>query len=137
MQNKLVLLTAIYAGLMGYTTSVQAGSQSIAQTEIAAVPAAPINLIAQGICKNGTPTFFVLNKGKKWPRTALVKLFYADDQSPIGQRRIRLKARQKISLAVKAGLDQGRPLGLWVEPSWYNRSFKFDANLNCDSKPSS
>lgn len=137
MQNKLVLLTALAAGLMGYTTVAQAAPQSLSQTEIAAVPAAPMRLNVQGLCKDGTPTFFLLNKGQKWPRTALVKLFYADDKSAIGQRRVRLKARQKISLSVKAGLDQGRPLGLWVEPSWYNRQFKFDANLKCASEPSS
>jgi len=79
----------------------------------------------------GDAVFKVVNRGAKWPRTGVLKLYYADDRTLIGQRRLRLADHQRVSFVVKNKIMAGRPVAVWIDPEWYNRDFAFDAALRC------
>jgi len=103
----------------------------IAQAEIAAAPPALLRIEVSSVCAEKGAVFKIANRGEQWPRTGLLRLYYADDQSLIGQRRLRLADHQRISFAVKNNIVAGRPIGVWLDPGWYKRSFKFDAQMTC------
>ncbi|MCW8915540.1 MAG: hypothetical protein OQK24_06765 [Magnetovibrio sp.] len=131
-----VITTGLVCAALTTTASTAAAqnnqtTQVLNQTEIAAVPPMPLKMRVAGSCGDQGATFHVQNAGHKWPRSALVKLYYADDKTIIGQRRLRLDRRQRITLAVKARIQGQRPIAIWVEPSWYKRNFKFDTTLLC------
>lgn len=113
--------------------SVEA-ADPIVQAQVAATPPVFLQLEITSACTNEGAEFKVINRGDKWPRTGFLRLYHADDNSLIGERRLRLGAGQKVSFVVKDKISQGRPVALWVEPEWYKREFEFDANLNCPSK---
>lgn len=107
------------------------GAEILAQTEIAAAPLAAMRMEVVGTCNKDGALFKVVNRGPKWPRTGNLKLYYADDNSLIGQRRLRLAGNQRVSFVVRKNVMSNRPVAVWVDPEWYNRSFRFDAALEC------
>jgi len=107
-------------------------AELLAQSEIAAAPPALLRLEINSSCGENGAVFKVTNRGGKWPRTGFLKIFYADDKSLIGQRRLRLADNQRVSFVVKDKIMSGRPVAVWVEPQWYKRDFEFDASMNCD-----
>ncbi len=103
----------------------------LAQTQIATAPPAFLRLEVKSNCSGNGAVFKVTNRGGKWPRTGFLKLYYADDKTLIGQRRLRLAGNQRVSFVVKDKIAAGRPVAVWVEPGWYEREFEFDAALRC------
>lgn len=108
-----------------------AAAELIAQAEIAAAPPALVRVEVSSACAEKGAVFKIANRGEQWPRTGLLRLYYADDNSFIGQRRLRLADHQRVSFAVKPTIAAGRPIGVWLDPGWYERSFKFDAQMTC------
>jgi len=106
-------------------------AELLAQTEIAAAPPVSLRLDVSASCIDSGAVFKLTNRGAQWPRTGLLKLYYADDQTLIGQRRLRLADNQRVSFVVKDKLIAGRPIAIWVEPQWYDRMFEFDASMSC------
>ena len=103
----------------------------LAQAEIAVAPPVFLRLDVSASCVDNGAVFKLTNRGVQWPRSGLLKLYYADDQTLIGQRRLRLADNQRVSFVVKEELIAGRPIAVWVEPKWYDRAFEFDASTSC------
>ncbi|WP_170827088.1 hypothetical protein [Magnetovibrio blakemorei] len=111
--------------------SVLAAPEMLAQVQIMTPPLEKLRLHVSSACGETGAVFNVTNRGAHWPRTGILKLYYADDHTLIGQRRLRLADQQKISFLVKKTIAAGRPVAVWIEPQWYERDFTFDAALTC------
>lgn len=108
-----------------------AAPELLAQAQIITPPLEKLSLHISSACGETGAVFEVANRGAHWPQTGFLKLYYADDNTLIGQRRLRLADQQKISFVVKKDISEGRPIAVWVEPRWYKREFAFDAALAC------
>lgn len=106
-------------------------AELLAQTQIATAPPTFLRMEITSTCVDGGALFKLINRGAKWPRTANLKLYYADDRSFIGQRRLRLAGNQRVSFVVKDKVLSGRRVAVWVQPEWYSRDSEFDASLSC------
>jgi len=125
-------VTALAVPAVTFTPLSQSNAaELLAQAEIAAAPPAFLRLEITSSCIDSGAIFKVTNRGAKWPRTGFLKLYYADDKTLIGQRRLRLADNQRVSFVVKDKIMTNRPVAVWVEPEWYQREFEFDAALNC------
>ncbi|HEY9080874.1 hypothetical protein [Magnetovibrio sp.] len=120
---------AFTAGLVGVSSS--SAAELIAQAEIAAAPPAVLRVDVSSACVGQGAVFKIVNRGSQWPRTSLLRLYYTDDNSLIGQRRLRLADNQRVSFAVNDKVAAGRPIGVWLDPGWYKRGFQFDAEATC------
>jgi hypothetical protein len=84
-------------------------------------------------CSSGVSTFKVKNNGADWPRSGSFSIFRLDGKQmyPVSNRRMRLKRGQSASFSVKKMQNPTGRIGLFVNPSWYTRSFVQDASLTC------
>ena len=114
-----------------FLTPQAKSAELLAQRDIAAAPPEPLSLDIASTCQDGGGLFMIANRGTKWPRTGNLKLYYADDHSLIGERRLRLAGNQRITFVVKDTVMKGRPVAVWIDPGWYKRAFKADASLSC------
>jgi len=105
--------------------------ETVNQAQVAVTPPVFLQLEITSACSEDGVVFKIINRGDKWPQTGFLRLYHADDNSLIGERRLRLGAGQKVSFVVRDKISQGRPVAIWVEPEWYKRDFEFDANLAC------
>ncbi len=100
--------------------------------ETAALPPAKLDVDVQASCKNGRPVFRVTNPGDKWPRSGSINVYRTDTDGMVAMRRIRMKDAQKATVTVPASRVNGvTEFGLWVEPTWEKRPFKFDTKISC------
>lgn len=131
--SKLLLGLAVGAAMapVALKASAVRAAEVIAQTQIAAAPPTFLRMEVKSACIDGGVVFKLTNRGAKWPRTGFLKLFYADDKTLIGKRRLRLGDNQRVSFVVKDKIMAGRPLAVWVDPEWYKRSFEYDASTDC------
>lgn len=121
------------AGMSMFGVGKASAAELIAQTQIAVAPPAFLRMEITSACIDGGAVFNLTNRGGKWPRTGYLKLYYADDKTLIGKRRLRLAGNQRVSFVVKDKILAGRPVAVWVEPEWYQREFEYDASMNCSS----
>jgi len=124
------------AGLVGalfFLTSATPGlaAQVLAQMDIAVPPPSLLRLSITAACGDDGAVFKLVNRGQKWPRTGMLRLYYTDDNTLIGERRLRLADNQRVSFKVKHKIMDGRPVGVWVKPDWYQRAFNLDAAMTC------
>jgi len=128
--SKLIVGLGVAAAMgVGLTTAAQA--QMIAQSEVAATPPVFLRLEITSACTDKGAVFKVINRGEKWPRTGYLRLFYADSNTVIGERRLRLAPGQKVSFVVKDKVMNGHPVAVYVEPEWYEREMEYDASIKC------
>ena len=75
--------------------------------------------------------FKVANVGGRWPGIGAFAVYDTDGNKLISVRNLLLTGGQKATFKVKA-LNEGETvLGLWVEPTWYDREFRYDAKVIC------
>lgn len=84
-------------------------------------------------CKAGDTLLKIANRGSAWPSKATLKIHRIDRASvPVTiSRPMRMKANQVATFRVPKGKAGARGIGLFVEPGWYVRPFKFDAEVFC------
>ena len=87
-------------------------------------------------CRAGTARFQVVNMGAPWPKAGMVFIHEVGSAEPLSQRRLRLASGQSATFKIDSSKVGAAPLGLWVEPSWYARDFRYDATLSCLDKDS-
>lgn len=140
--------TMVVAGAVLVSASAAFATEIAARTQTSATSPAQFASIGkdQGVkktllkidirsgCTSKGVVFKIVNRGKKWPRTARLKLFNVDDNTLISERRLRLASLQQVSFIVSDKVNQGRRIGVWVEPDWYERPFAFDAERDCKAK---
>lgn len=121
----------VSAVLMVMTLS--AGSaKDTSDPQVAVVAPVYLQLEITSACTEDGAIFKVINRGGKWPKSGYLRLYYADDKSVLGERKLRLAPGQKVSFNVKKDIMAGHPLAIWVEPEWYQREMEYDATINCN-----
>ncbi|MDH5490044.1 MAG: hypothetical protein OEX17_08970 [Rhodospirillaceae bacterium] len=99
--------------------------------ELAVNPVSFLQLEITSTCTDKGSLFRIINRGQKWPRNGVLHVYFADDQSSMTERRIRLAPNQKVSFVIDNNKSAGRPVGMWIEPEWYKRDFAYDAKTSC------
>jgi hypothetical protein len=102
-------------------------------SKVAAVQGTELNLEVAAICDGSTVNFQVTNLGDRWPRLADVAIYRTDTNAKLVQRRIRMTNSQQMIFKVPDNQSASGELGIFVDPSWYQRKFKYDAILSCKS----
>ncbi len=113
-----VMLAAVQASAPGVRAADQVAN------------ADPIKLDVVGECAEGMASFKIVNAGDKWPSTGKFNIYRTSGDALLSQRRMRLSDGQVASFRVKAGAEKAE-FGLFIEPEWYERPFKYDAKLVC------
>ena len=108
-----------------------ASELKVHRVELAQAGAGNVNIDVLSACVGGVATFKIVNKGETWPRLGTLKVVRVDDQNikTIAQREMRFAKGQKASFRVKKAT--GETVGLFVQPSWYDRPFTYDAKVSC------
>ncbi len=91
-----------------------------------------VNLEIVSACVEGTATFKIVNVGDKWPQLGKLKVYhiFEGQTKEVSAREMRFARGQKASFRMKnVGAAH---IGLFVEPSWYERPFHYDAELACE-----
>jgi hypothetical protein len=92
----------------------------------------PVNVEVVTACVQGAATFKIINKGEAWPRMGTLNIVRVTEggMEPMAQRKMRFAAGQGASFRFKHA--EGDRIGLFVQPSWYERPFAFDAEVRCE-----
>ncbi len=91
-----------------------------------------LNLEVVSTCDKGVAKFQVTNLGDKWPRLAAINIYRTDNKTLISRRRMKLKNSQQVTFQVSPGkAGETGDVGIWVEPSWTKRAFKYDSINSC------
>ena len=112
-----------------FMVAVVAGSFVLASSLAGA--SNPLELKVSASCKKGAAVFKVENKGERWPKSGRFEVYSVEDKSLISQRKFRLATGQKATFRVKDVATSYGEVGLWVQPSWYQRGFEYDAKIVC------
>jgi len=90
-----------------------------------------VNLEIVSACVDNTATFKIVNLGDKWPQLGKLKIFHTinGQTKTVSERNMRFAQGQKASFRMK-NVGNAR-IGIFVEPSWYDRPFQFDAEVDC------
>ena len=91
----------------------------------------PLRLRVDTECTDGAVVFKVINIGGRWPRPGTFTIYTLDGQKRISKRRMLLTRGQRASFKFKTRKTGEMVLGLWVDPSWYSRDFRYDAKVIC------
>lgn len=91
----------------------------------------PVDLDVVSACVNDVATFKIVNKGSSWPEMGTLNVYRVTDggTKPISTRKMRFTTGQKASFRMKK--VGNATIALFVQPSWYERPFKFDAQVIC------
>lgn len=109
----------------------QQASKKAQTSTLAQAGAGAVNLEIKSLCVNGVATFKIFNRGERWPRMGTLKVYRveAGDLKPVSERKMRFARGQTASFRMKkAGENK---MALYVEPSWYERPFQQDAEVQC------
>jgi len=112
------------------------------QTEVKQELAAPqetksiegkeLSLEVNAICEGKTPAFQITNLGDRWPRLAEIGIYRTDTNGMVTQRRLRMTNSQQMIFKLPDAMGaEGNEYGLNVNPTWYERSFQYDATIKC------
>ena len=99
--------------------------------QLANTSGAPVNIEVVTACVGTVATFKIVNIGEAWPRLGKLGIYRGtpENMKPLSKRSMRFAAGQKASFRLKnVGTDT---VAVFVEPSWYDRPFKFDAEVKC------
>lgn len=115
-------------------SQAQTGVQVISQAQVAVTPPVFLQLEITSACTDKGAVFKIINRGDKWPRRGVLRLYFADTKTVIGERRMRLAPGQKVSFIVKEKVMDGHPVAVWIEPEWYKREMEYDASIKCQPR---
>jgi len=102
------------------------------ETQVVSVQEDQLQLEVRASCTSGDAIFQVLNKGKPWPKLGNVNIYDIKEKKVVSKRRMRMSEGQnaRFKVAAKKALLIG-DIGLSVQPTWYDRPFKFDTQISC------
>ncbi|OEJ68583.1 hypothetical protein [Magnetovibrio blakemorei] len=120
------------SGVLMVTTLSAGSAKDRSDPEVAAVAPVYLQLEITSACTDDGAVFKVINRGVKWPKSGYLRLYYADDKSVLGERKLRLAPGQKVSFNVTKDIMAGHPVAIWVEPEWYEREMEYDATIDCN-----
>lgn len=91
----------------------------------------PVRLAVTASCDGGFALFTVVNEGELWSQMSKISVYRTDGRVLVSQRSIRMTKGQRMSFKVKGSPASPVELGIWIEPSWYQRDFAYDAKIVC------
>lgn len=91
----------------------------------------PVRLAVTASCDGGFALFTVVNEGELWSQMSKISVYRTDGRTLVSQRAIRMTKGQRMSFKVKGSPASPVELGIWIEPSWYQRDFAYDAKIVC------
>lgn len=91
----------------------------------------PVRLAVTASCDGGFALFTVVNEGELWSQMSKISVYRTDGRTLVSQRSIRMTKGQRMSFKVKGSPASPVELGIWIEPSWYQRDFAYDAKIVC------
>lgn len=91
----------------------------------------PVRLAVTASCDGGFALFTVVNEGELWSQMSKISVYRTDGRVLVSQRSIRMTKGQRMSFKVKGSPASPVELGIWIEPSWYQRDFAYDAKIIC------
>lgn len=131
MNKKLKPLAAI-AGIAAIVASILSAQPLAAADRIELAQAGdPVRLAVTASCDGGFALFTVVNEGELWSQMSKISVYRTDGQTLVSQRSIRMTKGQRMSFKVKGSPANPVELGIWIEPSWYQRDFAYDAKIVC------
>lgn len=99
--------------------------------ELASVGGAPLNVDVVSGCVGNIAMFKIVNVGEAWTRLGRLHVVRISGGSmkTLSKRSMRFAAGQQASFRLKdIGTDT---VAVFVDPLWYDRPFKFDAEVTC------
>jgi len=113
------------------SVAAQPGTAGGAEVKMVQVAEAQLDLKVTASCDGKVAIFQIVNAGDRWPGAGAIKIVRAVDKSTISQRSIRMAASQQATFRVSERMNPGDEVGLFVEPTWYQRAMTFDATVSC------
>jgi len=105
---------------------------SVQKVQLASTEIEQLNVDVVSGCVDNVAMFQIVNVGEAWPRLGKLHIVRITDgnMKTLSKRSMRFAAGQKASFRLKdIGADT---VAVFVEPSWYERPFKFDAEVTCN-----
>ena len=128
----LMISGAVGAQQRGLPNPISAGSAVMVQNvTLAQADGSAVKLEVETSCENGIPSFKIVNRGTTWPAMGTLKVLRVTNAGieTVTTQQMRFAAGQRASFRMKNAGDD--TVGLYVDPSWYEREFTFDAKLHC------
>ncbi len=93
-----------------------------------------LDLKVSATCHGRMPVFTVTNLGDRWPRLGVINIYQTDGRTMVTKRRLKLDTAQQATFNVlKRGRALAGEVGVWIQPSWTDRQFQYDAKITCRS----
>jgi len=101
--------------------------------EVASLNVKPINVKITALCESGVTVFRVTNTGGEWPDNGVFSMFRMGGakRELISARRMRLEAGEAKTFRISKKQNLTGEVGFSIDPSWYKREFKIDADAQC------
>tara|TARA_B100000315_G_scaffold250073_1_gene282307 strand:+ start:269 stop:1063 length:795 start_codon:yes stop_codon:yes gene_type:complete len=103
-----------------------------AEDRVSSINEAKLDVEVTARCDGDTPTFQVTNLGKKWPRLAAISIHRTKGNALVSKRRMKLANSQQATFKIrKRGKALKGEIGIFVQPSWAKRPFRYDTTIRC------
>jgi len=100
--------------------------------QVAEISEKSLELEVTAQCDKGVTIFQITNLGDKWPRLASINIYRTKNKGLVSKRRMKLGNSQQATFKIsQKKVKRGTELGIWVEPAWVTRPFKYDAKITC------
>ena len=107
--------------------------KSGAPAQVASIDDGDFQLEVSARCDDGQVIFQITNVGDKWPRLGAISIHRTDTDAMLTKRRLRLNNSQQATFTVrKKQVAEVGEVGLWIEPSWFDRKFHYDSKIACN-----
>lgn len=134
----IAIATTLIAGAMGAEAQGRTPipletlpGAAVQKIQLASTEGEPVNVDVVSGCVDNVAMFKIVNVGEAWPRLGKLHVvrISGDSMKTLSKRSMRFAAGQKASFRLKdIGSDT---VAVFVEPTWYERPFKFDAEVTC------
>jgi len=102
------------------------------EDQVSSISEARLEVEVTARCDDDTPTFQVTNLGKKWPRLAAISIHRTKGNALVSKRRLKLANSQQATFKIrKRGKALKGEIGIFVQPSWAKRPFRYDTKIRC------
>lgn len=99
--------------------------------KVEAIEGKELNVEVAAICEGKIATFQITNLGELWPRLAEISIYRTDTSGKVTQRRMRMTNSQQMIFKVPEASKDAGEVGIFIEPTWYDRVFRYDATIKC------
>ena len=104
----------------------------LGKKKVVEVSGKSLDLEVTAECENNVVTFQITNLGDRWPQLGSINIYGADNKALVSKRRMKLRNSQQVTFKISRNkAKKAKVLGLWIEPSWFKRPFKYDIKQSC------